>query len=103
MPVDSLQVVLSFDDYHTNMFHCFNIQYENSNGSKHHCLLPLLIVTANTFLTMCMVRICALWWSRGELNPLFEHFTPFYCALLPAFWSVFRTFLSHLTPARDRF
>ena len=76
---------------------------KNENGSKHHCLLPLLIVTANTFLTMCMVRTCALWWSRGELNPLFEHFTPFYCALLPAFLSVFRTFLFRLIPARDGF
>lgn len=56
------------------LFFCFSsntsLQHTKiSNGSKHHRLLPLLIVTANTFLTMCMVRTCALWWSRGELNP----------------------------------
>lgn len=50
-----------------------------------------------------LVRLALLWWSRGGLNPLFEHFTPFYCALLPAFLSVFRTFLFRLIPARDGF
>lgn len=75
----------------------------NNNGSKHHCLLPLLIVTANTFLTMCMVRTCALWWSRGELNSLFEQIMWFYCALLPAFPYFFRTFSYRLVSTRDRF
>ena len=110
------------------LFFCFSsntsLQHTKiSNGSKHHRLLPLLIVTANTFLTMCMIRTCALWWSwwvqcrtqllgfdlgsnwwsRGELNSLFEQIGRFYCALLPAFSYFFRTFSCRWVSTRDRF
>ena len=49
------------------------------------------------------VRIPIKWWSRGELNSLFEQIRWFYCALLPTFPYFFRTFSYRLVSTRDGF
>lgn len=59
-------LTLNYLEQNRRFFYRKVLREIRNNGSKHHCLLPLLILTANTFLTMCMVRICALCWGDRD-------------------------------------